>query len=104
MFMYKVAVMGDKDSVEGFKAIGMHAAIANKENAHFKLKELVGMNYAVIFITEELASGIPEVIESYKEEMVPAIILIPGLKGNTGDGMRNIGELVKNAVGADILG
>ena len=31
--MYKVAVMGDKDSVEGFKAIGMHAVVAKKEDA-----------------------------------------------------------------------
>ncbi|HHT93537.1 MAG TPA: V-type ATP synthase subunit F [Clostridia bacterium] len=102
--MYKVAVMGDKDSVEGFKAIGMHAVVANKEDAQLKLKELVELNYAAIFITEELASGIPEVIERYKEEIIPAIILVPGLKGNTGDGMRNIGELVKKATGADILG
>ncbi len=102
--MYKVAVMGDKDSVEGFRAIGMHAVVADKDNALAKLRELVELNYAAIFITEELASCIPEVIQKYKEKTIPAIILIPGLKGNTGEGMRNIGELVKNAVGADILG
>lgn len=101
--MYKAAVMGDKDSISGFQAIGMHAVYATKEDAHLKLRNLVEDNYAVIYITEELAASIPEVIDRYKEDVIPAIILIPGITGNTGAGMSNISETVKKAVGADIF-
>ena len=42
-------------------------------------------------------------IEKYKEVMTPAIIQIPGVKGNTGDGIRAVRRSVEQAVGSDIL-
>ena len=101
--MYKAAVMGDKDSISGFSSIGLHAIETNKDNAHIHLRQLVNQSYAVIFITESLAAMIPHVIESYRQEIIPSIILIPGLTGNTGQGMEKISESVKKAVGADIF-
>ena len=35
--------------------------------------------------------------------MLPAVIALPGRKGPTGDGMRNVSKAVERAVGADIL-
>ena len=35
--------------------------------------------------------------------MTPAIILIPGVKGNTGEGLRGVHKSVEQAVGSDIL-
>ena len=42
-------------------------------------------------------------IEKYKEVMTPAIIQIPGVKGNTGDGIKAVRRSVEQAVGSDIL-
>ena len=42
-------------------------------------------------------------IDKYKESMTPAIIQIPGVKGNTGDGIKAVRRSVEQAVGSDIL-
>ena len=72
------------------------------EAAH-KLRELAEGDYAVIYVTEELAGRIPSEIGRYKEQMLPAIILIPGVHGNTGAGVANVRKSVEQAVGSDIL-
>ncbi len=102
--MYRVAVLGDKDSIFGFSALGVDIFPAEeKVNASETLKKIANQDYAVIFITEKLAANITDEIYRYKEKIIPAIILIPGISGNTGDGMSNISEIVRKAVGADII-
>ena len=59
--------------------------------------------YAVIYITEALAENLKEEIDKYRQESIPAIILIPGVKGNTGEGLRQLSLCVEKAVGSDIL-
>ena len=44
-----------------------------------------------------------EEVNKYKDEVMPAIILIPGKAGSLGIGMQNITDSVERAVGADIL-
>lgn len=102
--MYKIAAMGDKDSVFGFAAIGLDIfPVTDKSLAAKKLKELANNSYAVIFITEALASELKEEIDKYKDETTPAIILIPGVSGNTGEGMSSVSRSVERAVGSQIL-
>ena len=102
--MYKIAVMGDKDSIIGFSALGMDIyPFTEKGAAALKLKELAQSGYAVIFITESLASEIKEQIEKYKDSATPAVILIPGISGNTGEGMSSVLKSVERAVGSQIL-
>lgn len=45
----------------------------------------------------------PEEIERYKEQVMPAIIQIPGVSGNTGAGVEGVKKTVEQAVGSDIL-
>jgi V/A-type H+-transporting ATPase subunit F len=59
--------------------------------------------YGLIFVTETSAKDIPETIERYKTQMLPAIILIPGSRGSLGIGIARIKENVEKAVGVDIL-
>ncbi len=102
--MYKIAVMGDKESIIGFSSLGMEIyPTYDKVNAASKLKELAQSGYAVIFITESLASTIHEQIEKFKDSTTPAIILIPGVSGNTGEGMSSVLKSVERAVGSQIL-
>ena len=44
-----------------------------------------------------------EDVARYKDELTPAIILIPGKEGSLGMGMADIKTAVERAVGADIL-
>ncbi|MCR5637670.1 MAG: V-type ATP synthase subunit F [Lachnospiraceae bacterium] len=102
--MHKVAVMGDQDSIYGYKTLGLSVfPETDKEEAIKKLKSLADGGYAVIFITEKLADQMQEVIDHYRNMMLPAIILIPGVSGNTGKGMNAVKKSVEQAVGSDIL-
>jgi V/A-type H+-transporting ATPase subunit F len=102
--MYKIGVLGDRDSILGFKALGIEIFIADNANdAKPVLNRLAKENYAVIYVTEHLAAGMEAEIESYKDSVVPAVIIIPGKDGLMGLGMSGLSKAVERAVGANIL-
>lgn len=102
--MYRVAVMGDRDSIYGFAALGLDTyPVSEKEEAAKTLKTLAEGQYAVIYITEGLQAQLEEEIDRYVTDYLPAIIPIPGISGNTGKGMRNVKKSVERAVGSDII-
>ncbi len=101
--MYKIGVMGDKDSIYGFSSVGLTVMPVDEAAEAVKLLKSVAEEYAVIFITEKLASEMEAEIRKYRERTVPAIIPIPGVTGNTGIGLKNVSRSVEQAVGSDIL-
>lgn len=102
--MYKIAVMGDRDSVLGFRALGLEVfPCEDPIEARRTLHQLAHKDYAVIYITEQLSSQIPAEVERYKDDLTPAIILIPGKSGSLGLGASALQSAVERAVGADIL-
>lgn len=102
--MYKIAVMGDRDSIYGFAALGLDIhPTADPVEAAKKLRRLAESGYAVIYITEALAAALEPEIERYRTQFVPAIIPIPGVSGNTGAGMAHVRKSVERAVGSDII-
>ena len=99
-----MAVLGDKDSIYGYAALGMEVCpVTDDAQAARRLRELAEGDYAVIYVTEALAAKIPGEIDRYREQMLPAVILIPGVYGNTGAGIANVKKSVEQAVGSDIL-
>lgn len=102
--MYKIGVLGDRESILGFKALGADVFSAiDAQEARQVLRRLAGGGYAVIFITEHLAIDLVSEIESYKDSAVPAVIIIPGKEGGLGIGMTNLKNAVERAVGINIL-
>ena len=101
--MYKIAVMGDYDSIFGFSALGMDIYPAYEAADAEKIIRKLEGDCATVFITEKLAALIPDEIERLKEQLIPAVILIPGISGNTGEGMRAVKKSVEQAVGSDII-
>ncbi|MCI2049442.1 MAG: V-type ATP synthase subunit F [Lachnospiraceae bacterium] len=104
--MSKAAVMGDWDSIYGFGALGLDTFRFDPDDpddAAKTLRRLAEEDYAVIYITEGLAACIPNEIERYRFDPQPAIILIPGISGNTGEGIASVRKSVEQAVGSDIL-
>ncbi len=102
--MYKVAVLGDRDSIYGYAALGLDTyPVAGHEEAAKTLKNLAEGRYAVIYITESLQAELEMEIDRYVTDYLPAIIPIPGVSGNTGMGMRNVKKSVERAVGSDII-
>ncbi len=103
--MYKVGIIGDRDTVLGFMALGFSVNdVTNAADAAKTLHSMVKSGeYAVIFITENYAAEIEEDMNRYKDMPLPAVISVPGQGGSTGYGMNNIRSAVERAVGADIL-
>ena len=101
--MYKIGVMGDKDSIYGFSSVGLSVFPVEDAAQGVKLLKQIAEEYAVIFITEKLASEMDAELRKYRERTVPAIIPIPGVTGNTGIGLKNVSRSVEQAVGSDIL-
>ena len=101
---YQIAVIGDWESVMGFRALGLDTyPVISVEEAREKVKELAKTDCAVIYLTEQLAKDMEDVLSRYKDELRPAIILIPGREGSLGIGKDNIQRAIERAVGADIL-
>jgi len=102
--MYKIAVMGDLDSVLGFKALGLDVCpVSTPEEGRAALHRMAKENYAIIYMTEQLAAQLGPDVARHKDALTPAITLNPGKEGSLGIGMANVKTAVERAVGADIL-
>ena len=105
--MLKIAVIGGKDTVIGFKAVGLEACPASSvAEARQALHELTreGSEYAIIYIEEKLAKDLQPEIDRFKDSPSPAIIMIPGRDGSLGLGLNALKSAVERAVGTNILG
>lgn len=102
--MYKIGVIGDKQSVLGFKAVGLDVFdCSTSEEAKNIMRKIAKEDYAIIYVTESMCSGIMDEINEYNTMRLPAIVPIPGMDGNMGIGVSRIKKAVEKAVGADIL-
>ena len=65
--MYKVAVVGDYDSIYGFAALGLETfPVSDVKETEKVFLELASGSYAVIYITEAAAAGIETAIDRYR--------------------------------------
>lgn len=103
--MYKIGIIGAREDTMFFMALGFSVKDAKTPaEAATCLHELAKSGeYAVIFLTEDLAKDIPEDIARYKDAPMPAITLIPGKNGGNGIGAETIRNAVVRAVGTDFL-
>lgn len=105
--MLKIAVLGGRDTVMGFKALGLDVFPASgaeeaKEIFRHHTRES-DEEYAIIYVEENLAQYLEHEIARYKDVPSPAIILIPGREGPLGLGQSALKAAVEKAVGIDIL-
>ncbi|MBA7663140.1 V-type sodium ATPase subunit G [subsurface metagenome] len=102
--MYKIALMGDKDTIIGFKLLGVSLfPIAKKEEAAEMLNKLVKEEYAAIFVTEEIACQIFEEIEMLQKTSFASIIIIPSKLEKKHLGLKILRKNIEKAIGTDIL-
>lgn len=101
---YRIAVIGDWESVMGFRALGLETyPVTSAAEAKTLVHRLAKEECAIIYLTEQLAQELDDVLARYKDSLRPAIILIPGRGGSLGIGRRTIQTAIERAVGADIL-
>jgi V/A-type H+-transporting ATPase subunit F len=102
--MYKIAVMGDRDSIYGFAAVGLDIyPVDDAAHVARQVRGLVEREYAIIYMTEALFNRAGADLDVFNEQPLPAIIPIPGVSGNTGLGIARVKKSVEKAVGSDII-
>lgn len=102
--MYRIVVVGDKDSIYGFATLGMEIfPVNNADEAKGIISKLINDNVMVIYLTESIANEIYEEVSELILDSMVSIIPIPGLYGNTGIGLENVKRSAQKAVGTDIL-
>ena len=104
--MFKIAVIGGRETVVGFKALGLDVfPVPDAKRAGEVLRSVTNpeAGYAIIYIEENIAQGLGEEIDGFKDSPTPAIILIPGREGPLGLAQSALKAAVERAVGTDIL-
>lgn len=105
--MYKIAIIGDKDTITPFKVLGIDTFdLEITENINIEVRKLIDKisnEYGVIFIVEEYAKHASDSLEHYKKYTLPIITIIPNNKINLNLGMLNIDKNVEKAIGTNIL-
>ena len=105
--MLKIAVLGGRDTVMGFKALGLDVFPAtNAEEAKkifASLTHEAENEYAIIYVEENLAVFLEHEISKYKNVPSPAVILTPGREGSLGLASAALKAAVEKAVGTEIL-
>lgn len=99
-----IAMIGDRDSILGFKALGVSIFPAeNREKVTSAFKTTVDEEYKIVFITDDVMPEQEEIAMRLRDKDFPVVIPIPSNKGSTGLGTERLRGLVRKAAGADIL-
>ena len=104
--MLKIGVLGGRETVMGFKGLGLDVfPVDNAEEARHTLRQITRgeEEYAIIYVEENLVEPLRHEIDRFKDSPTPAIILIPGRDGSLGLGLSALTAAVERAVGTNIL-
>jgi vacuolar-type H+-ATPase subunit F/Vma7 len=99
----KIAAIGTQDIIEPLKMVGVDIFPVTKQTVKEKLLEVVNEGYAVVLVGEDCIEGIEDLFLKLSLRPMPSIVPIPG-KGKRKDfAYHRLRELIKKAVGTDIL-
>lgn len=102
--MYKVAIVGDKATALGFKALGLNAfSVSRPEEIREIWPQILAEDYAVIFITEQVYLQIKDLLPPIDQTETPVVLIIPEAAGGTDLGRERLKKTVEKAIGVDIL-
>ncbi|HHU08084.1 MAG TPA: V-type ATP synthase subunit F [Clostridiaceae bacterium] len=104
--MHQVGVIGDLDSIIGFRALGMTVKpVEGPAEVLSALKSMVDEEYAIVFLSEPAADD-PEVqafLDEQRHMHIPAVILIPSARRKATIGKEQLRKSVRKATGFDLL-
>ena len=99
----KIAIIGEKDVILGFKPLGFETyPVIDAKEAKERLKSLArDRDYATIYITESLSFQIKESITELSESS--NIVVIPGREETLGLVRERLKKISEKALGTDII-
>jgi V/A-type H+-transporting ATPase subunit F len=102
--MYNIAMIGNRDSIIGFKLLGISIfPVSKKEETIEILNKIVKEKYAAVFITEEIAIQIFEKIEELQKNSLLSFTIIPNKFEKKNLGLKILEKNIEKAIGTDIL-
>ncbi len=105
MVDYKTGIMGEHDSIEAFRALGLTVCeTSDADRAIETLKRWADESYAVIFVTEELAGRMGSHLDGWRLRYLPVITIIPSARRQVGLGRQELRTAVRKATGIDMIG
>jgi V/A-type H+-transporting ATPase subunit F len=105
MIKSKIAVIGDRDTVAGFRMVGVNEWFTPKSPAETRDKLLEFFrdpHMGLVIITEPLAKQVENTVNQLASSPVPVIMLIPDRHGATGTHDAVLKEMIRRAVGIEI--
>jgi V/A-type H+-transporting ATPase subunit F len=100
----RIAFIGDADSVLGFRALGVETVVpADAEGAVAAFRKLVRDRTSVIMITEDMLDYLQEQVEDTADMAIPAVVVLPDVRGSQKRGEDTIRSLILRAVGVDLM-
>ena len=105
MIRAKIAVIGDRDTVTGFRMVGVNEWFTPKspeETQERLLEYFRDPHMGLIIITEPLAQQVEDTVTQLSSAPIPVIMLIPDRFGSTGAYEAVLKEMIRRAVGIEI--
>ena len=99
----KMAIVGDGDSIMVFKAAGVNTFAAEDEKKAREVLRRIAKDYAVIFLTENLARPLEEFLKRFDETPYRVVVSVPSASGSSGYGYEVLKSAMERALGVDIL-
>lgn len=99
----KVAVVGDRSSVGGFRPLGF-AVFALEEPAQARelWPRLTSGEYGVVLITEPVYEEVDDLVAESTDQALPAITVIPGAGSQGGVGEKKLARAIERALGTTV--
>jgi vacuolar-type H+-ATPase subunit F/Vma7 len=100
----KIAVLGDTDFVMPFSALGVDTyAVDTAERISEAATSIVGSNYALVVVAENIASLADVVFSGYQDQPTPCVVVVPFTTESEGFATEALARALKIATGINIL-
>lgn len=97
-----MAIVGSAETIMVFKAAGVEPFPVSDERSARETLRRVAREYSVIFLAEEYAAPLEDLLKRFDEEAYPVILPIPSGK-ESGYGETFLKNCMERALGVDIL-
>ena len=106
MIENKIAIIGDKDLVEGFAAVGVYqfSPQDTREAILQCLEGIIKNNFSICFILEKYAQKIKEKIKELEQATYPAMVILPDYRGDFDLTSEFLRKTVARATGTESIG
>ncbi|MGQ9603355.1 MAG: V-type ATP synthase subunit F [bacterium] len=100
-----LAIVGERATIVAFEGLGLSAfPVDNVDEARRIVASLIRKKqYAIVFVTEDIGKHIEDVIAESLREPEPSVVLVPSSSGSQQIGLKKLSQVLKRALGRDIL-